>query len=568
MRDIFKFFYSAGDASRTLQVSHLFVDLAQRSGLKAWLRKAKSYEGIAYADAGDIHSAVTAYAAALRISHEMADVRAEMYVLGNLGIALSYAGLYSEAMRCYERSFDLAMAAGDQSCASGAANNMAQACLHLGDYRAGIRHAERSIELGRKQSQQSLLSQAILECVYVQLALGIGQPNLADERLRHCEHLAASAGTPRARYIARIARGACEINHGNASKGMEALRDALAGTSGFNHERIECLMMLIRGLEQTGNVEQALFHVDELCAGLAKAYEDSMRALAESASEFPITAPHSDQLSLLSSRRLRLTAIAAERKVAQAQSELIERLSMAAQLKDDATGLHGLRVGNLSGLFAEHLEMASEAVASIKTAGRLHDIGKIAIPDTILRGPKERSSAERELLNAHASIGAGLLARSNVPELRCAEIVAKHHHERWDGEGYPARLKGKRIPLECRLVSLADAYDAMTHGRPHVKPMSASVALGEIDSQRGKQFDPELADAFIGFMRQLLAEPEELSRYLENSTAAITFSDSMRELGNLLAALPRGPQVPANRNGGRPSSRAPSRPSTHLREPL
>jgi putative two-component system response regulator len=148
------------------------------------------------------------------------------------------------------------------------------------------------------------------------------------------------------------------------------------------------------------------------------------------------------------------------------------------------------------------------------------------------------SEPERQLMRAHTSIGGDLLGKSAEPELRCAEIVARHHHERWDGQGYPTKLAGKRIPVECRVVAIADCFDAMTHGRPHVKRVTAGVALGEIELQKGKQFDPELADDFIAFMRALLSEHSNIAVYLEQGASRSPIADAMRELGDLRAAIP------------------------------
>ena len=238
---------------------------------------------------------------------------------------------------------------------------------------------------------------------------------------------------------------------------------------------------------------------------------------------------------------------------------------MTAQLKDDWTGLHGHRVGCLSRLFAEHLQLKEGVVEQLEVAGRLHDIGKMAIPDQVLRSGSALSAAERELLNAHARIGGDLLAQSAIPELQCAEVVARHHHERWDGEGYPSKMKGKRIPVECRIIAIVDCFDAMTHGRPQVRPVSASVALGEIQVQKGKQFDPELADGFVGFMQQLIADHPDVSSYLEQSARKSPLTDAMRELGDLLAAVseegrdrPAAAHLPPPpRRGGAPSTRSP-----------
>ena len=126
-------------------------------------------------------------------------------------------------------------------------------------------------------------------------------------------------------------------------------------------------------------------------------------------------------------------------------------------------------------------------------------------------------------------------------------------------------MKGKRIPVECRIVAIVDCFDAMTHGRPHVHPVKPGVALGEIQVQKGKQFDPELADAFVGFMQQFIADHPDVSAYLEQSGRKSPLTDAMRELGDLLAAVseekrerpPLGPPQPPPRPHRAPSTRSP-----------
>jgi putative two-component system response regulator len=181
----------------------------------------------------------------------------------------------------------------------------------------------------------------------------------------------------------------------------------------------------------------------------------------------------------------------------QSQLETLERLARAAEFRDDDTGQHTYRVGHLSALLAEGLGLAEHRVEAIRRAAPLHDIGKIGIPDHILLKPGRLTPEEFDLIKTHTTIGAALLQESQSALARLAERIALTHHERWDGTGYPHRLKGEEIPIEGRIVAIVDVFDALTHERPYKKAWPVEAAIAEIKSQSGRQFDPAVVKAFL-----------------------------------------------------------------------
>jgi len=311
-------------------------------------------------------------------------------------------------------------------------------------------------------------------------------------------------------------------------------------------------------LEKSGKVEAALKCAESLTEGLAQSTEFGARALAESGQR-DTASFHATGLEQAHLQRSQLATKVARQQATRARWEIVERLAMAAELKSDASGFHGHRVGKLSALFAKHLALEPNLAARAEVAGRLHDIGKIALPDQLLSHAGKLSRGEREVLNAHARIGADLLGRSEIPELQCAEIVARHHHERWDGQGYPSGLSGKRIPLECRIVAIADCFDCMTHGRPGTRGLSVNVALAEIKLQGARQFDPDLACAFEGFARQLTTAHPSIDAYLELDAKPSPIAKALCELNELLADLTNHAAIPI---GGRSAGSIPPRPAS------
>jgi putative two-component system response regulator len=206
------------------------------------------------------------------------------------------------------------------------------------------------------------------------------------------------------------------------------------------------------------------------------------------------------------------------RALEEAQIEIVERLAMAAEFRDDNTGQHTQRVGQMSALLARQLGMPDGQVSLIRRAAPLHDVGKIGVPDAILLKLGKLTEQEFAVVKTHTVIGARILSGGKFPLLRLAEEIAYSHHERWDGTGY-ASLSETDIPLPGRIVAVADVFDALTQQRPYKPAWPVTDAVAEIERQRGRQFDPGVVDAFLRVI-------EEQRRQAEN--AAPTTTESRR----------------------------------------
>jgi putative two-component system response regulator len=195
----------------------------------------------------------------------------------------------------------------------------------------------------------------------------------------------------------------------------------------------------------------------------------------------------------------------------EARVEMLQRLARASEYRDDDTGEHTQRVGRTSALVARVLDLGEEEVTLIRHAATLHDVGKIAVPDRVLLKPSGLSDDELELMKTHVRAGADMLANSRSPLLQVAEHIALTHHEWWDGSGYLSGLRGDEIPLPGRIVAIADVFDALTHDRPYKRAMPLELALEEIRSLRGRQFDPRVVEAFDTLPHEELLDMGELS---------------------------------------------------------
>lgn len=179
-----------------------------------------------------------------------------------------------------------------------------------------------------------------------------------------------------------------------------------------------------------------------------------------------------------------------------AHQETLERLAIAAEFRDDATGGHIRRVEHMAGMLATYCGLPGGEVEMIRKSAPLHDIGKIGIPDSILLKPGRLTAEEFAVMRTHTVIGAQMLSGSIDPLLTYAEEIARSHHERWDGAGYPDGRVGGETPLPARIVAVADVFDALISARPYKEPWPLHDAVAEIVRQRGRQFDPLVVDAF------------------------------------------------------------------------
>jgi putative two-component system response regulator len=198
-------------------------------------------------------------------------------------------------------------------------------------------------------------------------------------------------------------------------------------------------------------------------------------------------------------------------EIRQAHMETLKRLALAAEYRDDNTGEHAKRVGDLSALLARAIGLSEAQVELIRHAATLHDLGKIAIPERLFVKAEKLTAAEQEVVKTHVAIGAKILSGTDVPLFQMAEEIALYHHERWDGAGY-AQLEGESIPITARIVAVADTFDVLTHDRPYRQAWVAEKAADEIERQSGRQFDPTVVEAFLTWRRR-----EEMPRRIREA---------------------------------------------------
>ncbi|OEC36328.1 putative two-component system response regulator [Pseudomonas cuatrocienegasensis] len=194
--------------------------------------------------------------------------------------------------------------------------------------------------------------------------------------------------------------------------------------------------------------------------------------------------------------------------------QIVQRLGMAAEYKDNETGLHVIRMSHFARVLARAAGFSEAAADELLNAAPMHDVGKIGIPDAVLRKPGKLDSEEWTIMRGHVEIGARIIGEHASGLLKTAQIIALTHHEKWDGSGYPNGLRGEAIPIEGRIVAIADVFDALTSVRPYKAAWSIEDAVALLREESGRHFDPQLVELFI---EQLPAILEIKARWAEHA---------------------------------------------------
>lgn len=223
---------------------------------------------------------------------------------------------------------------------------------------------------------------------------------------------------------------------------------------------------------------------------------------------------HNERLEDLVDRRTR--------QLHDSQMELIQRLSIAAEFKDNETGEHIIRMSHYCRMVAEEYGLDARICEMIHATSPMHDVGKIGIPDHILLKPGKLDADEWQTMKTHTTIGGKILSGGeNNALMRMARTIAMTHHEKFDGNGYPHGLSGKDIPIEGRIVGLCDVFDALTSDRPYKKAWTVEAAVDEIRNSSGSHFDPDVVECFLTILPKVSAVKEEYGCPLREVEAVV-----------------------------------------------
>jgi putative two-component system response regulator len=532
------FFYLVGQTFSAIDPASDAVDLASRTGLKSLLRKSLTILGMVYADTGNISRAIECYAQALDLSQELRENESECAVWVNLGVALLYAALYRDAIACFEHAIHIAGTNPSFSrFRSAGFSNIALCCLHLEDFSRGLKAAEICVrESSEPHTTAELVSRVLKEGYYTRLLLEVNSVEKAGERCAIARRYAVRSKSARAEIAASTAEGLYEVHAGRVDVGISRLMNALERSRLLRLMSRDVLAALVKAYETIGQPERALVYLREMLVALRQSQQaNALKHVALHLEQLGEELNSEPQITV----RLKRQEAALQGKVAQqelfkSQIEMLERLAVTAELRDDSTGEHSYRVGKLSALLAHEFGCDEDTCFMVELAARLHDIGKIGVPDAILLKPDKLNQAELQIMRTHTTVGAELLSKSNIPHMQMAEEIARYHHEWWDGSGYPSNLSGSAIPLASRITALADVFDALTHRRPYKVAWPIDAALDEIARLKGRQFDPQLTDLFIVLIGRLRHDHIDIDSFLGQAAHGSPFLQARSRIWNAL----------------------------------
>jgi putative two-component system response regulator len=361
-----------------------------------------------------------------------------------LGAAFYEAALYVDSRECFKRAS--ALSKGDARLGhvySAALTNVATCCLHIREYGEGIEKIlEALAAMPSASSPVLLLARVFAEGTFTRLLLETGNVKEAAKRAQLAKGFAVDAKSVQADISAACSEGLVEVFSGLGDvgcRGMQALEKARVKPS-----LRETLLAMVQAHEKAG--PDALLPPSELTLHIRSGTRTSF-VIRNCISNSSRPMRSLNLVALLEEKDAELTQKIAAQTVGAKQGRLLEQMAFTAEMRDDPTGEHCYRVAKLASLLAQAHGESSQTCATIELAARLHDIGKVGIPDTLMQKATLLSDGERQILETHAKTGAELLARTKVSYGELAEDIARHHHERWDGHGYPDGIFGSAMPL-------------------------------------------------------------------------------------------------------------------------
>jgi putative two-component system response regulator len=516
----------------------LAVMLSEQLRDQPLLRRALNLQGIILFSTSNPGDAIRSLVAALEIAESLGDVEMQVGTWNNLGAAFYEAALYSDARESFGKAADLAMGIPSLRRQRGIAlSNVAMCCLHTGEHEEGVEHIKDSITLSpAPKTPADMLARVLAEAHYTRLLLATGRVREASERAQIAKEMAEHAKSVHADISAACAEGLVEVFSGLTDVGLSRGMAALEKARMIKPSLRETLLALVQAHEKAGRPDRALALHRELTLHVRKAQHDNiirhqqlhLKQIESSEVALALT-------SLLEEKDQELREKIAAQAVGARQGDLLEQMAFTAEMKDDPSGEHCYRVARLASLLSRERGDPDELSETLELAARLHDIGKVAIPDTIMQKATPLTEGERQILQTHVTTGAELLSKSKMAYSEMAEEIARHHHERWDGNGYPDGISGSAIPTAARIVAVCDAYDSLTHDKPYRRAFTTDEAISELMRQRELQFDPAMVDTFIPLIQRLREEHEDLDAFLGAAAKTTSLNLARQKIAESLA---------------------------------
>jgi putative two-component system response regulator len=498
-RAVMVHFYNKGQFNAALELGLHGIALSDAHGWKRGQRLFHHLTAVLFKGIGDTGRAVSHLAEAVVVAKEIGDRDGECRAWGQLASTVLHDGDFEKVID-YARK---GLATASTIVGENAPHDLKAQCNHL--------IGEACLHLAHDPTKQSFwLGQGIVAMKHAITELQ--EPTEVFQKIQANKmHLTEVQLYSRGGKVAEAASAAAKcrelavsINHEGALLNSDIADALVGGASGDSATALQRLRPLSHGKRlndaERGDVVSAMAFIFDRVGDKSNA-EQSRRDLYKLY----------QRQNIANAYRI-IDQIAAQYTVDEAAAlnaatvEAMEIMALVGELHDDDTGAHVYRVGAMTRFIALELGLDAETAEHLDVAARLHDIGKVGIHSDIMQKPGSLSRAERTIMMEHAAIGAEILMRMSHPLMVIAAQIAGSHHERWDGEGYPAGRIGDGIPLAARITSVADVFDALTHARAYKHAWRTDDAIAEIKRGRGSAFDPTVVDAFLIVVERLVEE--------------------------------------------------------------
>lgn len=516
--------YLAGKPYRAMFVARCAHDMAIKINAHQDTLDAHLLIGKCAADTGDIAAAMLAYDAAFALASTLKDGVRERRVWRNLGVTLMHSGLYRDALMCFERAVSADDGNKTEIGVVNTYSHIGRCHINLGQFALAAAALDYALTLSAHPADALMAhNRAMVETNYTRLNVQLGDAS-AYLHAKQARAYAEISRSVRASIYASVAEGLVGATAGDALTSIETLTGILAFAEQNGIATREIIEALIKVYEIAGEPLQARHYVDALLVRHTRQKQDNtvrnMRNYLLRRAR-PAGADTSDRL--LTGQGLPTESAAFEifqgaavtSSLAADRLLYLENVAMSAASLVDPSGQHIYRVGRLAGMLASECRCDADEIRAIEIGGRLHDIGKVCLPDNLLCAESASASAIRAAQEQHTTEGVAILAKAGDTKWgRTVSEIVRSHHEWWNGTGFPEGLSGELIPLSARIVALADVFDSLTHDRDYRAASTVDAALAQIKAMRARQFDPTLTDIFFRLLATLRRENTDLDAYL------------------------------------------------------
>jgi|KBSMisStaDraftv2_1062788.scaffolds.fasta_scaffold87865_2 response regulator RpfG family c-di-GMP phosphodiesterase len=509
--------YQLGQLDEAFGLALEARDLARRCAAPVVEVWALNLVGIVHHQAGNYSQALESLLQALEIYRSTSD-------LNDLGNLLNTIAAVHHSLRDTDRAivtYEAALEANRKSPRRGfdaiTLANMAKVRAERQENLLAISLGEAALEIAREHLPEHVAEiLANLAEAYADLQLLPQATACLDEADESLARIAAQlTRTPPAAQVAvLIARGRVSIAQTDVANAIATLERAVAVAQQNDFADMELVAhgLLAEVLKSLGRYEEALQHREASARIHEQIFNRDTDLRIKTLQISHDTLAARDQAELLRVRTTELEHLVTARTqdLEEQHYEAFERLAVIAEYRDPDSGEHSSRVGELAYEIALALGEDSGWADELRLAGRLHDVGKVGVPDSILQKPGALTDAEFEIMKTHTTIGATVFAGSKSTLIQLAAEVAISHHERWDGSGYPFGLAADKIPLSGRIVAVADVYDALVTVHRYKHAWTSSDAVDHMVAGKGTQFEPRIVDALVEVIaaREAAAAPE------------------------------------------------------------